>query len=107
MQDGCTSLFPGGWGTFHDGCLAPFTLNRWVPNAYAILAPVLTIIAVIIILDALPLFSNLLQTYSIVQSTQISGGVPGTLCSKSTGAYAPVAPVLTEALIDMSDMEKI
>ena len=28
----------------------------------------------------------------------ISGRVPGTRCSKSTGAYAPVAPVLTEAL---------
>ena len=28
----------------------------------------------------------------------ISRRVPGTRCSKSTGAYAPVAPVLTEAL---------
>ena len=29
---------------------------------------------------------------------RISGRVPGTCYSKSTGAYAPVAPILTEAL---------
>ena len=32
-------------------------------------------------------------------SWHISGRVPGTRCLKSMGAYAPMAPVLTEALI--------
>ena len=111
LQDGCPRLFAGRGGTFqtvpgtHYSKLTIFIVmgimilgcmeNYFFASIHHLVTTLLWQV----------LNAPFLISEGVPGSWHISGRVPGTRCSKSMGAYAPVAPVLTEALLSYTSLQ--
>ena len=99
LQDGCPRLFAGRGAHFKMGARLPLLkINHFNCYGYHDLGILVSIYYLVIILLLEVLSAPSLISEGVSGPWNTSGRVPGTRCSKSTGAYAPVAPVLTEAL---------